>query len=243
MKAKVKARWVVAIPPEAKVTVKTGGKVEKGDLLASFKRHETERFDLSKAIGRLKREEWEEIRKEWRGKKVEVGQELGKKLLSPAAGIFVEIDEFGNMVLETISGETQKVYSPVRAKVVGVEEGKISIEFEAWRFEGEGLVGSRVWGEGVGGVKKKLSDLDWKDEERIVFGDNWDLGMLNKAEVIGVSGVVLKETGEIEAEKIDVNYPIIMVKDVDWSSLITILAPGKEYEILIDASGGKLLVV
>lgn len=244
MRTKVRARWVVKVAGGVKAVVLRGQGVKRGQELAKGERREVRLFELGKWFKKIRGMETIKGRKFKKGEVI--WQERGWggwKLAAPVEGVCRGVDEFGNLLLETEIGEKQKLLSPVEAKVVRVENEEIALEFMAWEFKGEGIGQGRGWVEGRFDLKTRLSDLDWRDEDRVIFYQKINLSVINKAEVIGVGGVV--GTGEItdELERIKVDFPIIVLDGEEMGELGKVVGEGKDQKMLLDAAGGRILVI
>lgn len=231
------------MPEKAKVLVRKGSSVILGEVLANFVEVEILRFSCPVWV----RSRIEELRR-LVGKKVvkgevfyEVGGIGGGKLILPESGKFGGIDEFGNLILEIEGKKKRELLSPVTAKVAKIEDGEIALEFEALEFRGEGITGDKVWGRGEFGPITKLTDLDWKFKDKIIFVKEVGVAMLNKAEVVEVAGMVVLAKSGGELEGIEIDFPVLGLDEDEFEGVGRVLK--EEGQMLLDAGGGRLLVL
>lgn len=246
---KVKTRWVVSIPKGAKVLVRRGEEVVIDQVLFKGDRSQILSVDCRDLLVRLGKDQIEDLKK-LIGKTFKKDELLmqgrgigGVKIVMPQDGVFLGIDEFGNLSVESVVGDKIEVKAPVRAKVVAVDDSELSLEFEAREFKGEGIGGGRIWTEGEYRLTKDLDDFDWQDEGGVIFCQQLDLTMINKADVVGVRAMVTVKIAEEEMDRIETSFPIIVLGEDEMIALGQFMGTGKKYRILLDVAGDRLLIV
>jgi hypothetical protein len=246
MKPSVLGKWVMVEEFLGKAMVKDGDEVVLGQLIAK-QTNKREVVDSNFSNVHWKQEEKSAWLAMWTGKEVEGGEVLrkesglfgGKSWLARERGKIVGIDDFGNLVYE-IEGDEMEVVSPVNGTIRLQDKGRLWIEFRADKIEGQGLGVGKAWGTIEScGVVGKLTDVSSNLEGMIVLVSRLEEGLVIKAEVSGVAGVITKAIkGELETE-----LPVLVVNEGDWGSLVTKLARGKTYRCLLNASLGRMLMV
>lgn len=230
----MKAKWVIRVPEGAKLFIKRGQKVNQGSLVLELERKKVPWWDVEEMFLN-KKEKVIEFNQRWLGKKVNRNQILykmggifGRKLLSPAEGICLGIDEFYNLKIETET-EKKEIKSPVAALVSELGKEKVVLEFEVMEFKGMGLIEGKVWGE--------LSGDDEIQEGKVVMMDKADRAVMTKAWVLGAAGVVAREADKVDWEGIEL--PILILKENDWEKL----EKYKGRRVLLNSKMARLLVV
>lgn len=231
----MKAKWVIRVPEGAKFFIKKGQKVNQGSKVMEWERKKVPWWDVEEMFLN-KKEKVIEFNQRWLGKKVNSMQILyraggifGRKLLSPAEGICLGIDEFYNLKIETET-EKKEIKSPVTALVSELSKEKVVLEFEVTEFKGTGLIEGKAWGE--------LSGEDEIREGKVVMIDKADRALITKAWVLGAAGVVAREADKADWEGIEL--PILLIlKEGDWEKLEK--CTGRR--VLLNSKVGRILVV
>ena len=243
MKVGVVGKWVVAVGG-GKLLVSEGEKVCRGQVIAKLKQKE-EIKDTAMAGIRWKTGEKEEWLGKWKGKKVTAGEELvaagfGRSpVKARETGVIKGIDEFGNLVYAVIGAESE-IVAPVDGVIKLPEEGRVVIEFRAAKVEGEGVGADKAWGRaGDGKMIERLNDITTDLAGRIIMMPKVEETMLMKAEVVGVAGVLTRES----VEEWETNLPILKLGPKDWDVLADEFGERKTFWCLINAAAGRLLVV
>ena len=228
---KVKARWVINLQDGASVKVKVGSVVTQGQLLAEESVNTEKVFNLGVNIDLV-------------GKEIEKDQIIfktggifSKKLLSPISGKVTRVDEFNNVYVITGEGDIKSINSPVDAKVVLVEDGKIELEFKANEYTGDGLTEGREWAKKGLKTVKVLGDLTYADVDKIMIVENISTELLIKAEVVGVKGVVI--FGK-EVNKVSSKLPILRMSLEEKDELSK---DNFDQIALLNAGNGRLLLL
>jgi len=246
MKVKDKGTWVIKLPANVKLLVEVGDKVETGQKLAVFNSHKVETFSYSGNLAKISEEKREELDNFFKEKRVEEGElfyNVGifkNKICFPLTGICLGFDEFKNLKIERIEEDEKEIFSPVEAKVAKIEDGKMVLEFGAKEYEGQGLNGSKAWGEGEIKIVDEIKFLDYELENNILFTNNLDKSFLLKAQVVGVKAVVTKDNEEIK--EVDIDLPVLRLEKQIWDDFMGENA-GKMKKMLVNAKMDKLLLV
>ena len=153
------------------------------------------------------------------------------------SGNFLEIDEFGSLRIEKIDDDEREIKSPVKSKVLKLEDDKITLEFEAKEFKGEGVIEGKSWGKTTLKEINDVKDLNSLVSGEILFTNNLSRLFLLKAEVVGVSAVVTKLT---DVSEVEIDLPVLRMESSDWDELLG-LGDGKD--VLVNSRLGRLLVV
>jgi hypothetical protein len=245
---KVKAKWVVGIPKDAKVLVKNGDEVNEGQLIVEIKIRDEKIFNLSAEYGGLSNDNWEQLRSKLQGLAAKEGELLfgpvvvfGKKPISPLSGQISKIDEFRNIYVRGAGEKVKNIICPVDAKVSKLDEESLVLEFKAEEYPGEGLTEGRVWGNGGLKFVEHLTELSVKDAGKIILVDELIPAMLIKALVVGIGGVVVIDSGVKDGVKIATDLPILKV-DGDGFFRLRKFAVDENTRVLLNASGGRLLL-
>jgi len=245
MKARIKAKWVIKLPKGAKLLIKKGEIVNKSQILAQVSIRQTESFDFSQFFGLMSLEKREGLNDKFKNNLVNKGDLIcmtggifSKKVCFPSDGIFLEIDEFGNLKIEKNSNSNKEVISPVRAIVSKIEDEKIVLDFEAKEFKGEGLIDGKAWGENYPKLINEIKELTFELKNKIILTTNLSKSFLTKADVVGVTGVITN----IMEEDIETNLPVLYLDSEEWNSFWKNYGQ-KQQDILVNARLGRLLVV
>jgi len=244
MRSKIKAKWIIKLPSGAKILVKMGDTVGIMEKLAEVESKKIESFNFSQFLGKLDAGKLAELNQKFRNNWVNSGELMclvggifPNKICFPMSGNFLEIDEFGNLKIEKTDEEKKDVLSPVEAKVIKIEDDKITLEFGAKEFKGTGLVEGKAWGEGEIRIINDVKELNSQLKGSILFTNNLDKTFLLKAEVIGITAVVANIDGEVDTE-----LPILKLEEGEWKELVDDLKNKKE-KMLINSRLGRLLLV
>jgi phosphotransferase system IIA component len=246
MKSKEKSTWVMKLPIGAKILVEVGEKVETGQKLAEFISHLVETFDYSGSLSDLSEQKREELNNFFKDKMVQQGEAFHSvgifknKICFPLSGVCLGFDEFKNLRIEKTEDETREIFSPVDGEVLSLEEGKMTLGFEAKEYEGEGLNELKAWGEGKVEIVDEAKFLDYEMEDRVLFTENLDRSFLLKAQVVGIRSVVIK--GNEEIKELDIDVPVLRLSDEIWNEFMK-ENKGKEKKMLVNAKMNKLLLV
>lgn len=241
---KTKTKWIIKVAGEVKFLVKVGDKVLSGQVVAKVKPKVIESFNFSGFLGKMSQENLDKLNEKFRNTWVNngdlvclTGGVFPKKICFPMSGNFLGIDEFGNLKIEKVEDEEREITAPVNSKVSKIEDDKIVLEFEAKEFKGEGLIEGKSWGKGKFKEINEGKDLSSLIDGGILFTNNLSRMFLLKAEVVGVSAVVTKNS--IEGE-IDINLPILKIEANDWEELMNV---SEERNMLVNSRIGRLLMV
>ena len=246
MKAKDRGTWTIKIPPNAKVLVEVGDKVETGQKLAVFNSHKVETFNYSGNLAKISEEKREELNAFFKEKMVQAGELFYKvgifknKICFPLTGICLGFDEFKNLKIERIEDEQREVFSPIEAKVEKIEEGKMALQFKAKEYDGKGLNGLKAWGEGEVKIIDDIKFLDYELEGNILFTNNLNKSFLLKAQVVGIRAVVVLDNEEIK--ELDINLPVLRLEKSVWDEFME-ENTGKMKKILVNAKMDIMLIV
>jgi len=228
----MKAKWVIRVPEGAKLFIKKGQKINQDGLVMAWGRKKVPWWDVEEMFLN-KKEKVMEFNQRWLDKKVnknqilyKMGRIFGRKLLSPAEGICLGIDEFYNLKIET-EKEKKEIKSPVTATVSEIGKEEVVLEFEVAEFKGTGLIEGKVWGELSGEIQ----------EGKVVMLDEADRALVTKAWVLGAAGVVAREADKTDWEGIEL--PILIIKEDDWEKL----EKYKGGRVLLNSKMARLLVV
>jgi hypothetical protein len=246
MKAKTKARWVIKLNEKVNLCVDCDCDVCKDQVLIKWNTKKIKSFsDLS--LQKLGPEVWEKINKDSKGRILSKGELIYQsgtfikhKVESPIDGLFLGIDEFGNLKIELTEESEGEIKSPINGRVSKKDEDKLVLEFEALEFLGKGLVEGKVWGRSNFKLIKKASELNFKYNGQIILADDLNQVLLSKAEVLGVAAI-LTDKQNIEIEKFKTDLPIVVLERNDWEEILSL--EDVEREILVNSKTGRVLVV
>lgn len=238
---KVKTKWIVTLSKKAKIKVKEGDSVVCGQELAQEVIYNEKIFSISG----LKKFTIENLI----GQKIvknqiiyQTGGMFSKKVLAPESGEIIKIDEFDNLYLKTDEENLKIIVSPTEARVVGIDDTGIVLEFRAEEYVGTGLNDDRAWG--INGLKKidKIGELSVEDANKIMIVESLVPEILLKAEVMGLKGVIiLNEVNFDKNAKINFNLPVLQLSAEDSM----VLSERKDFtnRALLNAGGDRLLLV
>jgi hypothetical protein len=250
MKTSVKAKWLVRFDSNSKLLVKLGDLVDLGQELLVHTKDIVKTYDLSMTLSKFHKDCLVKMQSQWSEKLVNTndilintGGLMPKKLFCPDNGIFVGVDEFLNLKIKVEEGEKRTVFSPVSGKVVKIDKEKISIEFSAFEIKGRGIVQGKCWGDGDFKPVEKISELNYEDEGKVIMSHNIDKYLITKAEVVGVTGVIVLDNGD-EYASIESALPILALNQKDWAVLVAMgFKSESNYRVLLNAKLGRLLIV
>lgn len=238
MKAKVKTKWIVNIPEKAKVKVKEGEKVNKGDILLTWESGRRETVAMLVQLQNFSKEQWRGIAEDFMDKRLEKGEKMEGKLVSPMTGVFKGIDDFGNMTfVEQLS--LNEVLSPVTSRVSKIEEGKLSLEFMAIEIKGEAIIEGKAWGEGDLVPIDTDVDLSYKHNKNILLVRKLDQTIILKSEVVGAVGLITADN-DYDSE---CDLPILKISSMDWDFLVDKYSGHGDMTMLLNSKKGRLLIV
>lgn len=247
-KKKVRARWVLRLDGKVDLKVRKGEGVTRGQILAVSRARNRGCFDMREVLLTMKKEALAALEKKWRGKKFlqgdvmgRTGRLFGRKILSPASGKFVDLDEFLNMCFDLGGGERKEILSPVEAVVVSVGGAKLALGFEALEFGGEVKSEGRVWGVGKLADISRAVDIDNDCEGKIVLSGEADKAFLAKAMAVGVTGLVTRD--KAGDEFVGVDMPVLALNEKDFKRLVDVSVDGGERQMLLNCRAGRLLLV
>jgi len=236
MQDKVKAKWIVKIPENATVLVKSHEYVNKGDSLVIVETCTKTSCDVSMVMAKMSPKKQEEFRILWENREVKVGDVITKtgglfpkKIRAPADGVVRTVDEFYNLEIISNVGEKKEIVSPVKSKVSKIEEG-------------EPVVEGKTWGEGCIDEVEKISDLNSKFGGMVVMSKKVNQAFVLKAEVVGVVAIIT-QTKKEETENLDTDIPILSVGEKEWKELIKFISSGIGKQMLVNSKAGRVLLV
>jgi hypothetical protein len=245
MKSKVKAKWVIRLPVGAEILVKLNELVEEKQKIAVVEIRKVESFNYSFIFGKFGGDKLLDLNEKFKESQVNEGDLIcttgglfSNKICFPISGDFLEVDEFGNLKIETREEKKKDILAPVKSKISKIEEGKMVLDFWAKEFNGEGIVEGKVWGEAEVKMINEVKQLNSELEGKLLFTDNLDPSFLLKAEVVGIVGVVTN----IKSDDLKTKMPVICLKDEDWQELFKNFLK-KEYKFLLNSRLGRLLLV
>ena len=249
MKSKVKAKWVVKVPTESQVLVKEHEYVSKGDSLVVMSTETIETYDMSVFLTKISPQKIEELKISLENRMVkkgdllyETGGMFSKKIFAPTNGVFKKIDEFYNVQF-LIKNESKKdIKSPVKSRVLKIEDEKLTLEFEAVEFNGESIIEGKVWGETNFEQVEKMGELNSQLAGKIIMVEKFNQAFALKAEVVGVVAIITKlKKGEIDG--LEINLPILSVDDQEWQELSNFRSFDDKKQVLLNSKMGRLLMV
>lgn len=246
---KVKTKWVITIQSGSKVLVKSGDEVNEGQKLVEMKLISEKVVSLNTDYDCLSNNNWDQLRSKLIGLEVIKGQnffssgnEYNKNPISMVSGKIVKVDEFRNVYIQSVDMEVKIVNSPVKAKVVKIDNETLTLEFRAEEYPGEGVTEGKVWASGGLKFVERLADISVKDGGCIILVDELSQAMLIKASVVGIKGVVVMDSGvHGETVKFVSDLPILKVNGDSFFRLRK-FGVNKDCRMLLNASGGRLLL-
>jgi hypothetical protein len=246
MKIRNKATWVIKLPIKSKLFVEVGDNVKVGDKLAVFNSHKVETFDYNGNLGKISENKREELNNLFKDKLVKEGDlfyNLGifkNKICFPLSGLCLGFDEFKNLKIEKTEDTKKEIFSPVEAKVSKIEDGKMILEFNAKEYKGQGLTGTKAWGEGEVRIIDDIKFLNHQMNGNILFTNNLNKAFLLKAKVIGVRAIVVlsdEKNSEVESD-----LPVLKLEKQVWDDFMKENLK-KNKKILVNPKMDKLLLV
>ncbi|MFZ2153076.1 MAG: hypothetical protein WAV41_03385 [Microgenomates group bacterium] len=245
---KIKANWVLSLPFGSKMKVKEGDTVVYGQELFEYVVEEEVVFGLGQQMRGIDQNTVNRINEENNNKNIELGDTLfeksgwwGRKIVAPAKGSFNGIDQWQNLHL-VVGSKTRKVNSPTEAVVGKIGEDKMILEFIAEEYLGIGLNDNKGWvNKGIKDLKK-IADLNFLGEDKLVLMGDLDQSVLMKADVVGVGGIVVLDNDNLD-KNVRINFKIPIIKvNLDTFERLQAL-DGSEVRSLIDGSSGRLLLM
>lgn len=210
---------------EAKVKVKAGDQVKKGQVLAQVESGETVEFDLARFLGVAGAQVVHFIRFV-AGDEIKAGQTIALRktfilfnrlFKSPVAGRVVRLTEAGKLIV-LVGGERREVVAPAQAKVAAVGQDKITLEFPAVEIVGRAGLGGR--GEGplalVGGRDEEvaLTDLSRLLEGKVVVvGGRATADLWQKAQALGAAGLVCGTVSQEVKKAKEALIPLVALEE------------------------------
>ena len=247
-KKSVRARWVLRLDGKVELKVKKGEKVTRGQVLAVNRVRNTGCFNMVEVLSKVRKEALAALEKKWRGRKFLQGDLMGKtgglfgrKIVSPASGKFMGLDEFLNMCFDLGGGEKKEILSPVEAVVVSIGRAKLALGFEALEFRGGVRSGGRVWGVGKLEDIGRAVDIANDCGGKIVLSGEPDKAFLAKAMAVGVVGLVMRDKTDDDFSGVDM--PVLALSGRDFDRLIGVSGEEGERQMLLNCRAGRLLLV
>lgn len=250
MKSKVSAKWLINIGERGKLTVKPGTKVAEGETLAKSVLEEIVPINVKKYWDGKKENEKRDILEIWKDKKwqsgeviITIGKMLGvQKILAPGQGRILTVDEFGTLMF-AIEGEVREIKSPVAAKLVKGDKDKISLEFRANEYLGKGLVLGKIWAEMDNRCWEKSFEIGSFLSDKVILAGKVDNYFWEKAQAVGVAGVVYLVNENDEEEELGIEVPVLGLDEKEWQTLKNDLKDKQNVRVLLNSKSGRLLVV
>lgn len=238
---------MVTIPEGAKVLVMEGEEVGVGEDILEINTG-IKMLEVSEIFKGLSSTDRAKLKEQLPGMKVAANEVIyetkglfSKKIILPINGEIIKVDEFDNLYFREGGEKRKKINCPVEAKVVKKEGRVLELEFRAEEYEGRGVNEGKAWGIMGLGYIGKMTDLSFKEADKIVLTEGLHQSWLVKAEVVGVKGVVVIEDKEKENEKIESKLPILAVEKNEWWELREKIATVKK--AMINAANNRLLLV
>lgn len=249
MQEKVKANWIIKIPDNSTVLVKSHEYINKGDSLVLVEKCSKTSCDLSMYMAKMSANKQEEFRINWENREVKKGDTIisggglfPKKIVAPVDGVVKTIDEFYNLEIITKENEKKEILSPVKSKVSKIEENDLTLEFEAMEFEGESVVEGKSWGEACIDEVDKISDLNSRYKDMVIMVKKINQALVLKAEVVGVAAIIT-QTKKDDVNNLDTDIPIMSVDAKEWKDLEKFMSFGKGKQMLVNSKTGRVLLV
>ena len=232
---KVKTKWVINLPTGAVLKVKSGDVVQNDQVLAEVTLPEEKIVNLNINLEKYKDKL---IGKSFNKGEVliEIGGFFKKKIICPTEGLIEKIDEYNNIYFKLPEEIVKKIISPVESEVGEIKNDSLTLEFKAIEFTGEGVEMGRVWGKNGIKVVEKVVDLSITDGGKIMAVSELNPTLLAKAEVIGITGVIV-----INDDKIKSRLPILKVSDEEYKNILAEADNVKR--AMLNANTGRLLLV
>ncbi|RLC35413.1 hypothetical protein DRH14_01045 [Candidatus Shapirobacteria bacterium] len=247
---KVLAEWRVDFSDNNyEFMVKKGELVDRNTVLLRARKEKIKECLAVDWVGDWSVEEVKSALNSYLSKTVEAGDLLMKKgwlkkkyLQFPLSGKLLEVDEMANLKFKVKNKDRIEILSPVKAKVIKAEKGKIKLEFEAIELEVEVLVGGKGWGNLSLNVLKKTRDLVGMVEGEVILVDDLDQALVTKAEVLGAKAIVWLN-GKEKDRQIESEIPIFVVNKHILSDLYKFLDKNKRHRVLFNSDKKRLLFV
>lgn len=250
MKSKVGAKWLINIGERGKLTIKPGTKVAEGEILAKSVLEEIVPINIKNYWDGKNENEKKDILESWKDKKWQSGEIIFsygkmfgvKKIMAPGEGRILTVDEFGTLMF-AIEGEVREIKSPVAAKLVKGEKDKISLEFKANEYLGKGLVLGKIWAEMDNRCWEKSYEIGCFLSEKVILAGKVDSYFWEKAEAVGVAGVVYQVDDNDEDIELGIDVPVLGLDQKEWQTLKNDLKDKQNARVLLNSKSGRLLVV
>ncbi len=246
----IKTKWTVRFGGEAKVMVKIGDEVVMSQVLVSSSRYEETSKSVSLFFPGVRGNDLVKLKNLLIGLSIEEGKVIGgengvvgKRVVSNITGQIEKIDEFDNLIIRKNKKKVDEVLSPCEAKVVEIDETSLILEFRTMEYVGVAIKEGKCWGKGLKEVVK-INDLSVADFGKLILIPILDGATLAKAEVVGVTGVIVSNSDDvsIKSDKINTNLPILALE----KKLYEQLKESKDFENrrgLLNVANGRLLLV
>lgn len=184
--------YSLALPKESEILVKENDEVSQGELLATKEEEEFQEFDLSGRLltvslgSKVEKDQILAFRKTFFGKR--------QDFKSPVSGTLIEVSKQGILKIKTKGGK-KEIRSPIKGKVKEIGDSFLVLEFKGLKITGSWGKGPKVLGTlklcGEREKEVKLQDLGPEQAGKIlVFGSKISLGVVHKAEALGIVGLV-----------------------------------------------------
>jgi hypothetical protein len=250
MKSKVLAKWLINIGERGKLLVKPGAKISEGEVLAKSVLEEIVPIDVKKFWDSKNESEKLEILESWKERKWQGGEIIltwGKmfgvnKILAPGVGRILTVDEFGTLMF-AIEGEVREIKSPVAAKLTKGEKDKITLEFRANEYLGKGLVLGKIWAEMDNRCWEKSFEIGCFLSEKVILVGEVDNYFWEKAQAVGVAGVICQIDENDEEVELGVEVPVLGLVEKEWQALKNDLKDKQNARVLLNSKSGRLLLV
>lgn len=252
------AKLAISLPQGARVKVKEGEKVKKGQLLAQLQKGEGVELDLARPLGVAGPKVVHHILVV-AGDQVEVGQIIAARkkfrlfkrtFKSPLAGKVAKLTEEGKLEV-LVGGDGEAIVAPAEGKIIQAGKDRITLEFMAQELTGQSGIG----GQGAGPIaivgKREepvlYSDLGRDLEGKIaVVGGQVTLDIWQKAQALGVAGLVCGSMSRQVEKTHNPQVPLLVVGADD--GLISaanwkILSSFSGRDGIVEGEGKRLLIV
>ncbi len=212
--------WMVKVAEKAKVKVKKGDSVKRGDVLAILVKRRVKRLsfprwlDKKEGIWKLggKRGVGEEVR---RGDLLyEKGGLFGRRRwFSSEEGKIIAVREKEGFLKIAGKRRADKLISPLAGKVASVSSGQIKIIFPARVVLGRGIGKERAWG-----ILSWISDeypltkVSHQSKGKILLVNEINFPLLKKSAVLGAAGIVGFSFPEWKMVEEEPSLPVLLLE-------------------------------
>ncbi len=203
-----KVAFSLGIPLRAKLTVKAGDLVKKGEVLTEPEAVEEKTIHIDSELG-VEAKKAVKYLKVGIGQEVTAGDVLAKKdglwqkktVNSPLTGVVAKIsEEHGTVTMRASAEVGSEVRSPVGGKIIDAQDKEVTTEVLAKEFGGERGQGEAVMGaiSVAGGSQGARLDQLTSDYEGkiVVVARAAERPWLEKAEAVGAVGLVAVKMAE-----------------------------------------------